>query len=106
MKLAPRWLEAFDRQLAVLEAEEALATIAQVAAGSGVMAERQQRDYLRALKRAARGGKREPAVKATVASLAQMGIKRTVVPAKEKPALLLPDGTPHEPGKKVREPDG
>ncbi len=57
-----------------LEAEEALAHISQVGAGSGTMQESDQREYRRGLLRAVSGGSRPVAEKASAASLRQMGI--------------------------------
>lgn len=57
-----------------LQAEEALAAMSQMAAGTGAMPEADQRDYRRQLLRDAHGG-RIPAQRATVASLQQMGIQ-------------------------------
>jgi hypothetical protein len=82
--MRPAVLQAYSRMLPILEAEEALATVAQTAAGSGCMQEKDQRNYFRALRQAANGGKREPVQKATVASLAQIGIQVTTVPPKSE----------------------
>jgi hypothetical protein len=58
-----------------IEAEGALSQRSAIAAGSGTMEERDQRQYVRELRRAANGGRAPKATKASVASLAQIGIQ-------------------------------
>lgn len=60
-----------------LEAERALSRVSQIAAGNGLMQESDQRRYLNDLRRAMNGGRQPKAEPATVASLAQIGIKVT-----------------------------
>lgn len=63
-----------------LQAEESLARVQDMAAAFGSMEERDQKSYLRQLRRAANGGRAEPSVKATRASLAAIGIPVIDVP--------------------------
>lgn len=68
-------------QLPVLEAERDLSFIAATAAGSGAMPEADQRQYLRDLRRAARGGPRVQ--RASAATFAALGIAVEDVPEKK-----------------------
>lgn len=65
-----------------LEAEQRLAAINDIAVGTGTLREQQQREVIRRLARAAKGGQRPRAAKASVATLAQMGIGVSTVPKK------------------------
>jgi hypothetical protein len=67
-----------------LEAEEALASISQVAAGSGTMEAPDQRAYLASLRRAMTAGREERAPRATMAALAKIGIHGETVPRKDE----------------------
>lgn len=108
----PPWLFwAHVRMRPQLEAEEALARISQTAAGSGAMEERDQRNYRRDLARAASGGRQPRAVKASVASLRQIGIRVETAPettagaqlpephaVEERPELPAPEELPDPAG--------
>ena len=72
--MRPVWFAAFSQMLPRLQAEEALEERLVVASGTGSMEERDGRQYVRNLQRAASGGRIPGAVKASAAALAQIGI--------------------------------
>jgi hypothetical protein len=79
-------LSKYIAALASCEATAALDRIAQIAAGNGLMDASEQRRYLQQLKRAAARGRRPATVRATAASLAQIGIAvETLAPSGAAP---------------------
>jgi hypothetical protein len=75
-----------------LQAEEALATISQVAAGNGLMDKKDQKQYLDQLRRAANGGRLPRPEAVTAASLQAMGVKFETVDEQQQVARLKANG--------------
>jgi hypothetical protein len=75
LKVPAKWFWAYVQMMPRLEAERELARISVIAAGNGLMAEKDQRQYRSDLARAARGGRAARSEKANAASLSMIGIK-------------------------------
>jgi hypothetical protein len=75
LKVPAKWFWAHVQMMGRLDAEEALGQLSRIAAGNGLMEERDQRQYRRDLARAASGGRQVGVEKANAASLSMLGIK-------------------------------